>query len=121
MKVLIVDDNLDLLDAMQMVFEIEGHRTHVDQTGEKVIEKIKSIKPDLVLLDVFLSQKDGRTICECIKTNESLKETPVILFSAHSTVRESAIEAGADDFIPKPFDMHQLLDKVDKYSNARVN
>lgn len=105
-------DPKDLLEALRTVFEIEGHRASVNPTGENVIEQIQSLKPDVVVLDVFLSEKDGRLICERIKRHQHLRKTPVILISALLAVRDSAIKAGADEFISKPFEINHLLNTV---------
>jgi CheY-like chemotaxis protein len=68
--------------------------------------------PDLILLDVLLSGKDGREIVKYLKRKAETKAIPVIMFSAHPSAEETARAAGADDFLAKPFDIEVLLDKI---------
>jgi CheY-like chemotaxis protein len=78
---------------------------------------MKKFKPDLVLLDIWMSGTDGRDICRQIKADPKLKKTPVIMISASKDVISSSKEAGADGFIAKPFEMDHLLSTVAKFSS----
>jgi DNA-binding response OmpR family regulator len=71
--------------------------------------------PDLILLDVLLSGKDGRDIVKYLKQHEETKRIPVIIFSAHPGAEQTALEAGADDFMAKPFEIDDLLARVGQY------
>jgi CheY-like chemotaxis protein len=87
--------------------------------GEAVLA-IKEDLPDLILLDIWMAGIDGREICKHLKNQSLTKYIPIILISANSDTEEIAKQAGADDFICKPFDMDNFLQKVAKYSkNAR--
>jgi CheY-like chemotaxis protein len=72
--------------------------------------------PDLLLLDIWMSGQDGRDICKYLKKNPTTKNIPIILVSASRDIMQSAKNAGADDFIAKPFEMETLLDKVRHYT-----
>src|SRR5690554_1626131 len=111
-KILLVDDNESILDAVSMVLEDAGYL--VDQTlkGDEVYQKIAKFMPDLILLDVLLSKKDGRDICKKIKANEKTKHIPIIMISAHPNAEKSIKECGAEFFLAKPFETDVLLQTI---------
>lgn len=113
-KIFIVDDNPDVLQLMQMLLSSRGYEVEVTPRGEEVIQIVETFKPHLIFLDVHLSGMDGRDICKQLKTTEGLKDIPVILFSANILKGASITESLADEFIAKPFDIHELLVKVNK-------
>lgn len=115
-KILVADDDHAIVEATSMILEESGY--HVDTTLDGgIVYELKKDFPDLLLLDIWMSGQDGREICKFIKSNEATKNIPVVLISASRDIETSAKEAGADDFIAKPFDMNELLDKVAKYTN----
>jgi CheY-like chemotaxis protein len=101
------------LDAMHLLLEEEGYTTIKRSQVPEAKELIK-IKPDLVLMDVFLGTQDGRREMKIIKEDPALADLPVIMISAIRTVESSAYKSGADDFLPKPFDVYQLIRAVNK-------
>lgn len=111
-KVLVVDDDLDILAVMQLLLKMKGFEVEVTTKGEETFSKVESFKPNLILLDVLLSGYDGRIICKQLKSQEGTKNIPVIMFSAHPSAVESIKEYGANDFIAKPFDVNELISKV---------
>lgn len=113
-KILIADDDVNILEAMQMMLEMEGYEVITTPDGENVKE-MSSDYPDLLLLDTCMSGYDGRDICRSIKSKKSTKNIPVIMISASHDIAKSAIASGADDFIAKPFQMNEILDKVHKH------
>ncbi len=68
--------------------------------------------PDLIILDVLISGHDGRTFCKQLTTNKATKNIPVIMFSVHPGAAVTIVDYGADDFISKPFDVNDLIQKV---------
>jgi len=118
-QILIVDDNPDILDALQFVLKDAGYKVEITQSGESAenLTKEKAF-PDLIILDVLLSGKDGREICRKLKRNERTKKIPVIMISAHPNIEKTVIEAGANAFIAKPFDIEELLQTVKSLINA---
>jgi DNA-binding response OmpR family regulator len=74
-------------------------------------------KPDLILLDVLLAGKNGKDICSSLKNNSSTKDIPVIMFSGLSDARQQCLDAGADEFILKPFKIPVLVNLIKKLSN----
>lgn len=111
-KILIVDDNPDILQVMQLLLGSRGFEVEVTTNAEDTFPKIESFDPGLIFLDVFLGGYDGRDICKQIKSTEYLKKIPVILFSANKVSTTSINESQSDAFISKPFDIVDLVEKV---------
>lgn len=114
-KVLVIDDDPDILDAVHMILKTSGYDSDVTTKGDETYEKVKTYQPDLIILDVLLSGNDGRTICKNLKTGKNTKKIPIIMISAHPTAKDSVEKCGADSFIAKPFSVTGLLDEVKKY------
>lgn len=114
-KVLVVDDEADILEFLKVILEDEGY-TVVTTDKDDYLEKLQDdTLPDLILLDLLLSGKDGREIVKYLKSNEKTHHIPVIMFSAHPSAREITKQAGADDFVAKPFEIDLFLKKVAQY------
>lgn len=114
-KILIIDDDEAILEALRFTMETSGYRVETETHGEKVLKKVKDLSPDLILLDFLLPDKNGGEIVSLLKRQPSTKNLPVIIFSAHSKSKKAAKDNGADDFIDKPFDIDDLLLKIKKY------
>lgn len=115
-RILVADDDPAIVDCIQLILEDEGYDVETTLDGAlvgKLIEK----KPHVLLLDIWMSGYDGRDICKKLKANNSTKGIPVILISANKDTEKISMEAGADDFIGKPFEIDELLEKVKKYSS----
>src|ERR1700755_3403631 len=110
-KIMIADDDPGIADAIEMLLEFEGYDVTSTVNGAEVLD-LKEELPDLVLLDIWMSGEDGRDICKKIKQEDTTKNIPVIMISASRDIKESAMEAGADDFLAKPFEMNDLLAKI---------
>jgi len=111
-KILIVDDEPDILEFLQALLEDEGYSVAIMDKGDFLEKLPLGALPDLILLDMLLSGKDGRQIVRRLKSQEQTRHIPVIMFSAHPSAEQTAREAGADDFIAKPFDIDDLLNRV---------
>lgn len=116
-RILVVDDDIDILEAVQIMLEQAGYEVFITPRGEEAFSQSDEYKPELILLDVLLSGKDGRVICRELKNQEKTKHIPIIMFSAHPDAKYSTIEAGADDFISKPFNMDELLNKIETHTS----
>jgi DNA-binding response OmpR family regulator len=110
-KIMIADDDPGIVDAVEMLLEFEGYEVSSTVDGATVLD-LKDELPDLLLLDIWMSGEDGRDICKKLKQIEITKNIPVIMISASRDIKESAIAAGADDFLAKPFEMNDLLQKI---------
>lgn len=114
-KILIVDDDLDILAVMQLLFKTKGYDVMTISKGEEVFDRIKVFHPDLILLDVLISGNDGRDICRKLKQTSSTRTIPVVMFSANPAAADTINEYGADDFIHKPFEVTDLLNTINKH------
>jgi DNA-binding response OmpR family regulator len=112
-KILILDDDLDLLTVVKSLLNNKGFEVTAFTDWKKAWESIKTCKPHLILLDVFLKGIDGLDICRKLKTFYSTRNIPVIMFSSYPNIAETAIyEYGADEFIQKPFEVNVLIRKM---------
>ncbi len=111
-KILVVDDEPDILEFLQVILEEEGYAVLTSEKGEFLEQLHNGGLPDLILVDVLLSGKDGREIVKHLKSQEETKHIPVIMFSAHPSAEQTAREAGAEDFIAKPFEIDEMLAKI---------
>ncbi len=112
-RILVVDDNVDILHVVQAILETHGFEVLTTARGEETFEKTESYQPQLILMDVYLSSRvDGRQICNALKQNEKTKDIPVIMFSAQTKLEEVLKVCKADDFIAKPFAMKDLIFKI---------
>ena len=114
-KILVVDDEPDILEFLHEILEDEGYTVATTDKGEYVEELHNGGLPHLILLDMLLSGKDGREIAKRLKRQDETKHIPVIMFSAHPGAETAARVAGADDFLAKPFEIDELLAKIAQY------
>jgi DNA-binding response OmpR family regulator len=112
-KILVLDDDEDILDILSFILKDSGYEIQTLTNGESVFEAIRQFNPDLVLMDVMLAGLDGRVICNRIKSNDSTHDLPVILISGTHDLAKSLRQQGApNDFVAKPFDIDFLLGKI---------
>ncbi len=111
-RILVVDDDKDILNILKLILQMNGFEVLVTPNGDEALSKSLSYSPQLVLLDVFLSGSDGRDICNILKGNPATKNIPVVIFSAHSNLQDVLKVCNADDFISKPFDINDLVEKI---------
>jgi CheY-like chemotaxis protein len=112
--ILIVDDDPVIQKLLSVNFEMEGYLVLTANDGVEGLEKAQSELPDLVLVDVMMPRMDGLEAAHRLKSDPATKHIPVVLLSAkaQSTDVHGGLEAGADDYVTKPFDPLELLDKV---------
>lgn len=113
-KILVADDDPAILDAISMILEDAGYYVETTANGE-TIKSMHVNLPDLLLLDIWMSGHDGREICKELKSQKRTRKIPIVMISASKDADEMAKKAGADDFIAKPFDIDELLERVEKY------
>ncbi len=112
-KILIVDDDQDILIVMEALLKMNGYEVAVTAKGDEAIFKAETFCPQLILLDVRLSGTDGREICKSLKSTQTTCNIPVIMVSAHPGGVMDMKQYGADDFIAKPFDVKFLLNRIE--------
>ena len=110
-KILVVEDDHNISDLIRMYLEKEGFEVHAAFDGAAAVEKFREIAPDMVLLDIMLPVMDGWSVCAKIRESS---RTPIIMITAKSEVfdRIQGLEMGADDYIVKPFEMKELIARI---------
>lgn len=116
-EILVVDDDPSILDALEFTLQDAGYRVRTSAKGD-FLEELHTQKklPDLIILDVMLSGRDGRILCKHLKQQLQTRNVPIILISAHLDAKESSENVGADAFLAKPFEIDELLDRVKKFT-----
>ena len=119
-KVLIVDDDPDLVKAVTMILESKNYNVVAAYGGVEGLQKAKAEAPDLIVLDVMMPDKDGYTVCKELKSDPEVSHIPVLLLTAvvsHiSTTRytqQMGLETEADDYIDKPVEPEVLVDRIE--------
>lgn len=113
-KILLVDDERQLVDLVKTRLEVSGYEVICAYDGREALDKAYNEKPDLIILDLMLPKIDGYKVCRMLKFNEKYKNTPIIMFTARiqESDRKLGFEVGADAYIVKPFDAQALLSKI---------
>ncbi|MCK9572499.1 MAG: response regulator [Candidatus Omnitrophica bacterium] len=115
-KILIVDDEPDLLRVACFRLEKSGYQVITAINGQQALELVNKEFPDLVLLDVRLPLLEGPDVCLRLKKDEKLKDIPVILFTASTQdIKEKVKQCGAQGYLFKPFSADELLNKVKEF------
>lgn len=113
-KILIADDEPDILEIIQFNLQQEGYEVVTAKNGDEAIEKAKKAKPELIILDIMMPGKNGIEVCNLLRMMPDFKETLIIFLSAMSdeTTEIRGLETGADDYLTKPISPKVLLSKV---------
>ena len=114
MKVLIVDDEKDILEFLSYNLEKEGFIVHTALNGKSAIEKAKKYKPDLIILDVMMPEMDGITTCQEIRSIPEISNTLILFLTARSEEYSelAGFDAGADDYVAKPIKPKLLISRI---------
>jgi len=113
-KILIADDELDLLELLAVRLKANGYKILTAADGGEVLPKVRAERPDLIILDVMMPVLNGFQVCRQIKDDPQHKDIPVILLTAKTTESDQfwGIEAGADAYVTKPYNEQELLAKI---------
>lgn len=113
-KVLVVDDEPSIVNLVSVKLSHEGYRVVSARDGEEALEKVRSERPDLVLLDVMMPKLDGKEVCMRLKRDPATKDIPVVMLTAAGEFGEQlkGLELGADEYMTKPFDPKHLVQVV---------
>ena len=116
-KILVVDDETDLVETVRFSLEMEGYDVLVSYNGENALNQARTENPDLILLDLMLPKLDGYKVCRLLKFDERYKHIPILMLTAKTQEKDKIIgkETGADEYITKPFEMDELMKKVKSY------
>jgi CheY-like chemotaxis protein len=111
-KVFVFDDNADILELCTIILEDAGYEIKTSSTSNNIIDQVSAYTPDIIFMDNWLPDVGGIEATRSLKNHDSLKNIPVIYFSANNDVKSLASEAGADGYLSKPFDIQQLEDII---------
>lgn len=111
--ILIVDDDAGIVEAIEIMLQFEGYSVSSCSSGS-VISQVQRNPPHLILLDLWMPVS-GNEICKKLKADVTTLHVPVILMSASLNIKQIALECGADDFLEKPFELRELIDKVKEH------
>lgn len=114
-NILVIDDDRDIGQMLKMILQQKGFNVIFHENAEQVKEIIKNKGIDIVILDMLLSGVDGTEVCTGLKSDPLIKGIPVIMISAHPDARKTCMNAGADDFMSKPFELQEILVKINRY------
>lgn len=113
-KILVVDDEKNIVELIKMNLELSGFEVISVYSGGEVLDKVMSLNPDLILLDLMLPDIDGFEVCRRLKLNEKVKDIPIIMLTAKSEESDKVIGLGlgADDYVTKPFGIRELEARI---------
>lgn len=118
---MVVDDNEDILFMLKAMLQFNDYKVTISSTPENIQSLIREHSPHIILMDMLLSGSDGREVCRKLKADPEFAAIPVIMISALPQAREMCVEAGADYFIAKPFEMNDLFETVAIAVTAKMN
>lgn len=111
-QILVVDDDPDISMMLKLMLEYKGYAVQTAERAEDAYAILHQHSIDLIIMDMLLSGANGTDICAVLKQNETTRSVPVMMISAHPNAREICLQAGADDFVSKPFDMQDILSRI---------
>jgi DNA-binding response OmpR family regulator len=119
-KILIIDDDDEILDSLDYLLTANGFVVETERRWRNISKTIDLFGPDLILLDVALGGEDGRNISRQIKSSVFTKNIRVILLSANHNAKRNLPDSLADDFIKKPFEPKELIEKIQSHFSKKV-
>jgi len=116
-KILVVDDETELLQALTIRLKASGYEVITAQDGQEGLEKARASNPDLIVLDILMPKMDGYEVCRLLKFDEKYKSIPIIMLTAKVQDADRALgeKVGANDYINKPFDTTDLIEKIKQH------
>ena len=120
-RILIVDDEPNIVLALEMLMKREGYEIRTVGDGERAVEAAETFRPDLILLDVMMPLMDGYEVCQRIRADASLKAISIVMLTAkgREVEREKGLALGADLYITKPFSTREVVRKVKEVLAAK--
>jgi len=114
-RVLVVDDEPDLVRVLEFGLKASGYTVEVASDGQEGLKKAREIKPDVILLDLMLPKLDGYKVCRLLKFDDRFKHIPIIILSARTQEGDQtlALEMGANRFVTKPYDFAEILGYIE--------
>jgi twitching motility two-component system response regulator PilG len=115
-KILVVEDEQDLLTLQSMLLSIEGYTVEGVMDGQTALDVVETMKPDLILLDIMLPEVDGFQVCRQLKSNEATRRIPIIILTAKKSKEDLVMgdQAGADMYITKPYKTSMVIEAIQR-------
>jgi DNA-binding response OmpR family regulator len=117
-KILVAEDDKAIIEVVRIILENEGYHVLTADNGELVYKTVEQHAPDMIFLDIWLFGEDGGQIAKTLKTKSHMKHIPLVMMSANNETEKITKEAGADDFLLKPFNIDDLLYMVKKHTKS---
>jgi len=116
-KILVVDDEVDLVETLKFPLEMEGYQVLTSYNGEDGLNKARTENPDLIILDLMLPKLDGYKVCRLLKFDERYKHIPILMLTAKTQEKDKilGLETGANEYLTKPFEIDELINKIKSY------
>jgi DNA-binding response OmpR family regulator len=111
-KILVVDDDPDISMMLKMMLEYKNYSVATAEREDEINTILANDKIGLIIMDMLLSGVNGTDITANLKANSGTKQIPIMMISAHPNAKELCLQAGANDFVSKPFDMDDILSKI---------
>jgi DNA-binding response OmpR family regulator len=113
-RILVLDDDPDISLMLRLMLEYRGYVVNTAGKPQDAYSFLEKNKVDLIVMDMLLSGVNGIDVCLHLKQTETTQSIPVLMISAHPNAQKICLDAGADDFISKPFDMHDILARINQ-------
>lgn len=119
-KILLVDDDADFVEATKLILESKSYDVTVANDGKEGLKKVQTEQPNLIILDVMMPEMDGYEVCAKLKSDARFKHIPILLLTAVGEAisttkytKEMGMKIEADDYIPKPVELNELVERVE--------
>lgn len=114
-KILVAENQADLRDMIAYSLRLYGYQVIAAKDGEQAFQQAKESRPDLIILDSQMPLLNGSDLCVRLKAMEDFSDTPILMISSYGNpdARQASLDAGAEDHISKPFELNQLMERVD--------
>ena len=119
-NILVIDDDQDIGRMLKMLLEFKGFNVSIAENKTKADDILKNTRTNIMIMDMLLSGENGINVCSDFKSNDEIKHIPILMMSAHPDAKKICLDAGANDFISKPFEMQDMLLKIEVLLNERV-
>ena len=113
-KIVLIDDDLDLLEMVCMMLDTPQMSPVCIDNGANLLGTLSKVQPNVLVMDIYLGQHDGRVLCKELKSGAAFSDLPILLYSAAEISTQSILDSQADDFIKKPFEMPELIRRIER-------
>jgi DNA-binding NtrC family response regulator len=120
-RVMIFDDDLDILSICSYILEEQGWEVHTSTHCNNIVENVDKVRPDVILMDNWIPETGGIIATQTLKKHPEFKNIPIIYFSANNDIQSLAKQAGADTYLEKPFDLTELEEIINRVSKKNEN